>query len=115
MTFDDFLGIPEIHNAWLRENGLQLYVRKSLPYKGLIELANVNAEKMGKGAFTAFLDRIEHLPLKVENVISDRFADFFRRRGWHEIPCGYGCPSFLNPVAVERELGPIRKVNHGQV
>lgn len=108
-TFDQFVAQDLVYNHWLKEDGLEIYVRKSLPYKGLIELANINAVKPGNGAFTRFLERIDHLPLKVENVVTDRFADFFRRRGWVELPCPYGVPDFLNKAAVDQGLGPINR------
>lgn len=107
-SFDELLE-SRAHDAWIREEGLSIYVRKSRVYKGLIELANINAKKPGNGDFTRFLGRIEHLPLLVENVITDQFADYFRRRQWVEIPCPYGVPSFLNKEAVEQGLGPLRK------
>lgn len=107
MNLEQFLA-SRFTNQWIVEDGLNLYVRKSI-YKGLIELANINAKKCGKGAFTRFLDAHEHMPLLVENVITDRFADYFRRRLWVEIPCPYGVPSFLNKEAVERGLGPLKK------
>lgn len=108
MTFDEFIASP-VTNAWIEEDGLKVYVRKSI-YKGLIDIANVNAAKRGKGAFTRFLVRLEEqgYALHIENVIADRFADYFRKLGWTEIPCQYGVPSFVNVEATRRELGPSR-------
>ena len=112
ITFDEFLTNPKFMNEWVREEGLEIYVRKSLPYRGLIMLANMKATSPGHGAFKRFLASINHLPLIVESVITDRFADFFRREGWAEIPCPYAVPSFLNSEAMAQGLGPVKKVKN---
>ncbi len=102
--FEGFIA-SRFTNLWIKEPGLSIYVRKSVQ-RGLYDVANITAKKRGGGAYRAFLDRFSsRYPLRIENVIADRFADFHRRLGWAEIPCPYGVPTFLNPLAVERQLG----------
>jgi hypothetical protein len=103
----DFLRFvsSDLTNAYVREHGLSIYVRKNIE-RGLYDLANVTAVKAGRGAYTDFLARFaDEYPFRVENVLNDRFADYHRRLGWAEIPCEWGCPTFLSSLAVERELG----------
>lgn len=110
MNFDQFLLSDEV-NPWLRERGLQMYVRRNRVYPGLIDISNVNAVKPGQGAYTAFMERYDHLhAFLFENTLTDRLADWHRRLGHAEIACEWGCPSFLNRIAVERGLGPIARI-----
>jgi hypothetical protein len=110
MTFDDFLASP-MTNAWLKEPGMSVYVRKSLAYPGLIDLANINAKKPGKGAYKAFLAQYEAtVPFRVENVLTARFADYHRRIGWTEIPNEFS-PSFLSPMAFSLGLFSARALS----
>ena len=85
-------------NAWLFYGHLEVYVRRSsrqVPPKHVVvstfDVANVSSTIPGNGVFTRWLDEL--LPLltasgfdvvRIENVQTDRFADYFRKRGWAE-------------------------------
>jgi hypothetical protein len=71
-----------------------------------LPIANINAMKRGKGAYSNFLLRYaSEYPFRVENVVTARFADFHRRMGFAELPCQWELPTFLSPLAVKRGLG----------
>lgn len=103
LNFEQFVA-SDHRVLWISEPGIQLYVRKSI-HPGLFDLANLTANKPASGAYTRFLKRYEGYAFRVENVVTDRFANYHRRRGWVELPCEYGCPSFLNAEALRRGLG----------
>lgn len=63
-----------------------------------LDIANVQVSNPNNGVFTRWLDKSINLAQKwefdavyVENVLTDRFADYFRRLGWietsHTPPC----------------------------
>ena len=85
-------------NAWFQLPNLEVYVRV-VPGLKRIDIANVLARVRGQGTFTSFLVDMERLAdelgfsLYIENVLEPRFADFFRQRGYKEIPSD-GPPSF---------------------
>ena len=85
-------------NAWIREPGLSIYVRhgerwisRTAGRVECLDISSVSADKLGDGKFTAFLLRAEEearlrgLAVFVENVLTPRFAAFFRSRGYSEI------------------------------
>lgn len=87
-SFLEFVGNPLIRNGWIQEPGtIDIYVRRvfvpTMRYGADIELANMTAEKPGKGALTAFLNRYEPLfRFYVENVMNPRLYDYLIRRGY---------------------------------
>jgi len=93
MRVEEFLESP-FRNQWLKEPGIQVYVRKPLPGKPYdIELATLNAKHPGKGACTRLLNRLEpKLSIYIENVLEPRFAAYFERRGYQRINNAYGGP-----------------------
>lgn len=62
-------------------------------------------KRQGRGVFTEYLDWLETEASKfdiryiyVESVLSQRFADFFRKRGYTERPFGQGPSSFYKHI-----------------
>lgn len=110
--FHFFLQGPT-RNAWLKEEKYEYYVRKTrriLPPKrdGILrmtlDLANITGYDRGKGRFTPFLERIEKQAFDanfkavfIENVVTERFADYFRKHGYEELPSLPPCFYKLNP------------------
>jgi hypothetical protein len=85
LTFEKFLVSP-LNNSWIKEPGLEIYVRKTKRLDGIqetIDLANMNAARPGKGALTRFLDRYEpdHI-FYLENVFETRLKEYYERRGY---------------------------------
>ncbi len=82
-------------NAWLEGDGYSIYVRKTKHHINertldTIDLANINfaPQYMGRGNFTVLLDFLEKqqpLPIYIENVLTVRFANFFRKRRYIEV------------------------------
>jgi len=86
MTFEEFKAL-RLRNQWLREPGLDLYVRRSVR-KGIdFDLANLNADEPGQGALTRFLDRYDaqHV-FYVECIHNPRLAAYLARRGYLLVP-----------------------------
>jgi len=93
-------------NAWIKDGPLSVYIRKSERMFVLgkrvhtIDVANVTVRTPGQGLFTLYLHGVECLAatrgsvVYVENVIDERFREFFRRRGYTECEGGFGTRSF---------------------
>lgn len=84
MNFSKFIAL-DFKNAWIKEPGLDIYIRKCLlPTRCAdYELANMTATRPGKGALTVFLDKYEPLySFYIENVLEQRLVDYFSRRGY---------------------------------
>ena len=94
------------NNEWLAIGNMMVYVRKgrhafgSLGLIDTIDIANITVQPdyQNQGVFTKFLEEAETLGLAVhiENVLTERFANFFRKRGGYDIvyeDCGMA--SFL--------------------
>lgn len=96
-----FLHGPEwpsyLCRQWLyaTDPKMSVYVRKGNRYIGpamtkTLEIATVDVAKRGRGTFTDFFDfALEMSPypvLLVESVQTERFCNFFRRRGMLELP-----------------------------
>ncbi len=86
----------DFSNQWLSNELMkEVYVRKShrrlsdVTYHCL-DIANVHVFLTGQGTFTRFLaEVIEINPFQViyvENVLTNRFANWFRKNNWIEIP-----------------------------
>jgi hypothetical protein len=94
-------------NAWLPLDGIDVYVRRSKrlidgKFVSCLDLANMTAHKTGRGAWTRFIEMVKSCPevqtefqfIFVENVLTQQFADWFRRNKWREITCDFNTPSF---------------------
>lgn len=113
----DFKELLEakFRNAWIVEMGVTAYLRITRRYLGgqvvdTIDVANVKVEtpfKKGRGVFTAFLEHMEEEGVRlnrvvyVENVLEERFRQFFRRRGYTEVPTVP--PSFWKPLPCQSQ------------
>lgn len=98
--------------AWLRatqhpkRGSIEIYIRVGMRYtqgslKPVITLASIEARPTGTGLFTALLGVVETcakangLGVYVENVLTNQFAEFWRKRGYdEEDPSGCGVPCF---------------------
>ena len=79
-------GIARLRTEWTRAPGLEIYVRRSLRYPGVIVLANIVARPMQQGHFTRFLeDWSPRLPLEVEHPHNPYLKAFLLRLGWREV------------------------------
>ena len=96
----DFLN-GQKRNLWLQDSEIEIYVRKSKRYLGhppemidVLDIATISVveEEQNKGRFTRFLLFVQEVYLGnlfIENVQTQKFANFFRRLGWQEwIPAG---------------------------
>ena len=81
-------------NEWVYERGLRLYVRCSVPFRHTdYDLASVEADKPGSGAFTRFLDQYEPLyTFYLENVLEPRLVGYYQRRGYTIVEGTAHCP-----------------------
>ena len=95
-SFDHFL--KDIwRNAWVREPGIELYVRKSIRKGVDIDLANMNADVLGQGALTRFLDKYEpHHVFCVENIHNPRLPAYLERRGYLQLAGSEGAISMVS-------------------
>lgn len=47
------------------------------------DFANMNAEVLGQGSLTRFLDKFEpRFTFRIENILNDRLIPYFQRRGY---------------------------------
>lgn len=85
-SFEQFVN-QRVRNLWIKEPGIQIYVRKSLTKeRGDFELANMNADRPGKGALTNFLDKYEgQYQFFVENIQEPRLEAYLLRRGYERV------------------------------
>jgi hypothetical protein len=90
-------------NLYIEDCGLSYYVRKSLFFDGLIELANCSAIPGSDGLSTwRFLKRYEaSIPFIAEQVLNPDLAKLYERRKWYCWNIG-GIPQYASPLAVER-------------
>lgn len=102
MTLEEFLqkGRSDFRqNAWVTEPGFKaLYVRlgprwiRRVFYPRVLDLANMEPVQPGRGAFTRLVVRLgvqhPHLPLYVENVLTERFCGKLEELGFHLVDNG---------------------------
>lgn len=103
-TLSEFMESPRV-NEWLALENMNVYVRKGKhPHNGdilnTLDIANiaVHPDMQGEGVFTRFLEEAETfgLPVLIENVLTEQFANFFRKRdGYEVIEEGHGMVTFL--------------------
>jgi hypothetical protein len=103
-------------NAWINGEGFRVYVRRAVhpsPHSNVmlntLDIASVEVEQTGRGAFRRMLEASRDIAiadgleaLYVENVQTERFADFFRRNKWIELPDTGGGPSFMETLSPRR-------------
>jgi len=95
-SFDYFLTY-RLRNAWVREPGIDLYVRKSIRKGVDIDLSNMEADEPGQGALTKFLDKYEprHV-FCVENIHNPRLPAYLERRGYLQLAGSEGAISMVS-------------------
>lgn len=94
MSFEQFIG-SDLRNAHIREKGITIYARRPTGYghNANYELATLDADRPGRGALTAFMDKYgEKYTFYVENILEDRLVDFFQKRGYRIIGEHIGDP-----------------------
>jgi hypothetical protein len=97
-------------NGEVKEHGLIAYLRMSERYlisanveprrAATIDIARVSVQTPGQGLFKQFLHGVECIAaarertVYIENVVDERFREFFRKRGYTECEGGFGTRSF---------------------
>ena len=101
MNLLEFIDSKE-RNLWIEEPGLTYYVRKSLMFPGVIELANCSARpETGSLGYWRFLKKYEkQIPFIAEQVLNDDLAALLRQRKWLEKRT-YEIPQFASPLFVK--------------
>jgi len=106
MNFTNFLD-SRFRNFWINEPGIDIYVRRSIRKGVDIDLANMNADTMGTGALTNFLDKYEpNLVFCVENIHNPRLPAYLKRRGYTQLAAAGGA---INMVSKNYHTGPSNK------
>lgn len=92
-------------NDWLQLDNMLVYVRKGQHVCNgkllrTLDIANISVhpDHQGEGIFTCFLKEAETigLPIHIENVLTEQFANFFRKRkGYEVLTENVGMVSFL--------------------
>lgn len=76
-------GAARLRTEWVAAPGLEIYVRRSIRYPGVIVLANIKARPERKGHFTRFLEEWSpKLALEVEHPHNPHLKAFLVRLGW---------------------------------
>lgn len=76
-------GAARLRTEWVTAKGLEIYVRRSIRYPGVIVLANIKALPEHKGHFTQFLEEWSpKLALEVEHPHNPHLKAFLVRLGW---------------------------------
>jgi len=102
MTLNEFIALSH-RTQWITDSGLHYYVRKSLWFPGLIELANCSAMNNSGLNYWRFNKRYARsIPFIAEQTINVGLAHFYVLQGWIARDGGGGIPSFASPLAVER-------------
>jgi hypothetical protein len=98
----EFIASDE-RNIYIKDSGLSYYVRKSLFFPGVIELANCSALPGSDGlSYWRFLKKYEStIPFIAEQVLNPDLADLYRKRKWLEKDIG-GIPQFASPLMVKQ-------------
>lgn len=113
---DDFLLSADgktTCNKWLQDETMQVYVRRSGRYVDLglgadivsaLDISSVEVVYQGKGRFTKFFEYAQVVNpweiLYVENVLTERFAEFFLKQGMERLPGQDHCFFLKNKVGV---------------
>jgi hypothetical protein len=112
-----FIESSESRNSWFSNKNIEVYIRMSWRNIGeeelvkVLDIANISAKKTGEGTFTELLNELEMYVkdslvtncIFIENVVTDQFAGFFRKRGYIEKNiCGGmfpGTPCFYKVIS----------------
>lgn len=99
MNLAQFLSSKWPPNAWIREHGINVYVRRSVRLIGneaypMLDIGSVNVDetKRGKGIFTAFLKLFEKEAEKlergvyVESIQEPRLQKYLLKNGYALVP-----------------------------
>ena len=106
LTFQAFLA-SKYRNAWVQEPGIEIYVRRSIRIGVDIDLANMNADTMGSGSLTKFLDKYEpDLVFCVENIHNPRLPAYFKRRGYGQLAAAGGAINMVSKNYFDKKQGP---------
>lgn len=105
---------------WITEPGLSYFVRKSLFFSGVIELANCSAPPKSKvfGLWRFLRKYQDTIPFYMEQVINPNLERYVERCGWLRYDIG-GIPQFASPLMQEmfrdneRFIRMFGKVEHG--
>ena len=87
-AFEDYAteyadGAARLRSEWTLATGLEIYVRRSIRYPGIIVLANIVAYPAQQGHLTRFLEEWSpRLPLEVEHPHNPHLKAFLGRLGW---------------------------------
>lgn len=82
-ALEDAEGVARLRTEWVTAPGLEIYVRRSIRYPGVIVLANITARPMQQGHFTRFLEEwSSRLALEVEHPHNPYLKAFLIRLGW---------------------------------
>lgn len=100
MSLEKFIA-GKARNAWIADSGLSYYVRKSLFFPGVIELANCQALLDSDGlSMWKFLRKYDmKIPFYMEQVLNPQLADLMRKLQWTERQVGE-IPQFASPLMV---------------
>lgn len=76
-------GVARLRSEWTLAQGLEIYVRRSIRYPGIIVLANIVARPERQGHFTRFLEEWSpKLALEVEHPHNPYLKAFLEKLGW---------------------------------
>ena len=82
MNIEQFRKSP-LKNAWLKQDGLDLYIRKPIRPEVTLEIASIRAKHPGKGTLTKFLDKYEpNESIYFECVNNELLYRYLLRRGY---------------------------------
>lgn len=90
-TVREFLRDMPARNKWINTHAYKVYVRRCTN-RQRFWIASVEVYKPGQGTFKNIIlpacieaaRREGYVEIIIENVLSDRFADYFRKEGWRE-------------------------------
>lgn len=97
-------------NGWVSGGGLKLYARAGYhmiegKITKCLDLASVEAEHPGNGAFTLLIEWVEQTLLPahggvvfVESIINPRFAEWLQRRGYFPQNQGLGLSNMYKKI-----------------
>ena len=101
MNLFEFIDSP-LRNLWIDEPGIAYYVRKSIMFRGAIDLANCGQRPTGQFGFYRFIKRYgSTIPFFMEQVFNPDICQYMLRLGWTEIDRG-GVPQFASPLFMEQ-------------
>lgn len=124
-TLDEFLTEKTFRNSYVREPGFShLYVRLgprflyNIKYENVLDIANLEAEVPGAGAFTRLSQRLlaQGYILYVESVMQPRFAHKLLELGFHPAhhpDCFYKFPEGTHDLSNDEPAVP-PSLPHGE-